>query len=228
MIDKPAMAAVSAAVALLLAWWQLAPSEAAHAPPASRETVGPDRPALPMGATASVADPGPPAQPVPGAAAASAPTAAASITATAPPGGAAPRTAARPRLPSAESYKLSRILPSDQGEQDIRVEGRQERIIGTRAVADEHGAQTILITRDEGSGALSYWQSGLRFALKPGQDHEAFVREHPKFKRRFVNTDYADVALDAADLAEAYRALAADPRVASVRLLALPRQNKLK
>lgn len=125
--------------------------------------------------------------------------------------------------PPIESYRLTRSL---SGDQTIQFEGREQRLLGTREVVSDGGSQTILLVRDELSGTIGYWQSGLRFALKPGVDREAFLREHFALRRLFVNTEYVDVAADAAALAGSYRSLAADPRVAGVQLLRLPRRDQ--
>jgi hypothetical protein len=121
---------------------------------------------------------------------------------------------------------LPALTRSLSGDQTIQIDGRTQRLLGTREITDAHGPQTLLLVRDERSGAIGYWQSGLRFALKPGVDREAFLREHLALRRQFLNTDYADVAADAADLAAAYRTLSADTRVAGVQLL--PLQQRVK
>ncbi|EHR72053.1 hypothetical protein BurJ1DRAFT_3244 [Burkholderiales bacterium JOSHI_001] len=221
MTNKPLLGVLVLTAALLPIYWSWEPSVAGQAAAAQGGAPRAAQPVLPEMDPKTIGS-GPPATAPEGRA-----PSASGVAALTPPSAAA-TAVLRPPLPRPETYKLTRTLPSQQGEQTIHLEGRTERLIGTRTVADERGPQVILITRDEDSGALSYWQSGLRFALKPGQDHEAFLRDRPKFTRRFVNADFADVALDAADVADAYRSLAADPRVAKVRLLALPRRDKLK
>lgn len=125
--------------------------------------------------------------------------------------------------PPMESYLLTRSL---SGHQNIQFEGREQRLLGTRDVSSHGTRQTILLVRDELSGSIGYWQSGLRLALEPGVDQDAFLREHNTLIRQFVNSDYIDVAADAASLAVAYRSLSGDSRVADVQLLRLQRHNK--
>ena len=107
------------------------------------------------------------------------------------------------------------------GEQRITLDQRERTILGARVVSADEGAQTLVLSRDEASGQIEYWQPALRFALRPGLDAEAFLRSQPRLRRLFVNADYVDVAVDPGDLAAAFRALASDPAVTGVRLLPL-------
>lgn len=107
------------------------------------------------------------------------------------------------------------------GVQKVSYAGRDRTVLGTKEVANSNGLQTVLLVRDEQSGQIDYWQSGLRIELQPGNDHEAFVRENPLLKRRFVSTSYAEVLVDAADIAGVHTVLSTDPRVQSVRFISL-------
>ena len=113
---------------------------------------------------------------------------------------------------------LNRTL---NGDQKVNYGGRDRAVLGTKEVANSSGLQTVLVVRDEESGQIDYWQSGLRIELKPGRDHEAFVRENVLLKRRFVSASYADVLVDAAAIAGVHTVLSTDPRVQSVRFIGL-------
>ena len=77
------------------------------------------------------------------------------------------------------------------------------------------------VGRDEASGQIDYFQSGLTFRLKPGADFEAFIRERKAMQRSFSNTDYATVLVDASSIASEYNALQNGPRVTLVTFLKL-------
>jgi hypothetical protein len=78
-----------------------------------------------------------------------------------------------------------------------------------------------LLVRDETSGQIDYFQSGLTFRLKPGTDFDAFIRERKAMRQYFSNTDYATVMVDAGSIAREYNALQNDPRVTLVTFLKL-------
>lgn len=106
------------------------------------------------------------------------------------------------------------------GEQKVSYGGRDRTVLGTKEVVDPSGPpQTVLLVRDEESGQIDYWQPGLRVELKPGNDYAAFIAERTGLTRRFANSQYADVGVDAADIARIHAELAADPRVVRVEFL---------
>ena len=106
------------------------------------------------------------------------------------------------------------------GEQKVTYGGRDRTVLGTKEVADPPAPpQTVLPVRDEESGQIDYWQPGLRVELKPGNDYAAFIAERTGLTRRFANSQYADVGVDAADIARIHAELAADPRVVRVEFL---------
>lgn len=112
------------------------------------------------------------------------------------------------------------------GDQSIVLDGRQRVVLGTKDISDEEGNRTLLLIQDTLSGDVDHWQPGLRFALVPGTDYERFIRENLKVKRLFVNGEYAEVGVDAAEIANQYKALSGDPRVTGVRFMALPVKPK--
>jgi hypothetical protein len=106
------------------------------------------------------------------------------------------------------------------GEHRLQMDGRVHRVLGSKEVVDQAGkSETMLLIRDELSGQISYRLSGLQFTLKDGVDYEAFIREHRSMRRLFVNPLYAQVAVDAGDIAEQFSALARDARVARLRFM---------
>lgn len=106
------------------------------------------------------------------------------------------------------------------GEHRIELEGRPYRVLGSKEVSDPSGkVETLLLIHDDLSGQVRYFVSGLQFTLVPGTDAEAFIREHPRQRRVFVNPVYAQVAVDAAEIATEYNRLRTDARVASVRFM---------
>ena len=109
---------------------------------------------------------------------------------------------------------LTRALAGDQA---VRYDGRARTVLGTK----EASTQPVLLVRDETSGQIDYFQSGLTFRLKPGSDFEAFIRERKAMQRYFSNTDYAMVMVDAGSIASEYNALQNDPRVTLVTFLKL-------
>ena len=109
---------------------------------------------------------------------------------------------------------LTRVLAGDQA---VSYDGRARTVLGTK----EGSAQSVLLVRDEGSGQIDYFQSGLTFRLKPGTDFEAFIRERKAMQRSFSNSDYATVLVDAGSIASEYNALQNDPRVTLVTFLKL-------
>jgi hypothetical protein len=109
---------------------------------------------------------------------------------------------------------LTRLLAGDQA---VSYDGRARTLLGTK----EGSAQPVLLVRDDTSGQIDYFQSGLTFRLKPGSDFEAFIRERKAMQRYFSNTDYATVMVDAGSIASEYKALQSDPRVTLVTFLKL-------
>lgn len=106
------------------------------------------------------------------------------------------------------------------GEQKVTYGGRDRTVLGTKEVVNPPAPpQTVLLVRDEESGQIDYWQPGLRVELKPGNDYAAFIAERVGLTRRFANSQYADVGVDAADLARIHTELTADPRVVRVEFL---------
>lgn len=114
---------------------------------------------------------------------------------------------------------LTRILAGDQA---VKYDGRARTVLGTK----EGSVQPILLVRDEASGQIDYFQSGLQFRLKPGTDFEAFIRERKAMQRYFNNSDYATVMVDAGSMASEYNALQNDPRVTLVTFLKLKTLTK--
>ena len=109
---------------------------------------------------------------------------------------------------------LTRLLVGDQ---TVSYDGRTRTVLGTK----DGATQPILVVRDESSGQIDYFQSGLQFRLKPGTDFEAFIRERKAMQRYFSNTDYATVMVDAGSISSEYNALQNDPRVTLVTFLKL-------
>ena len=109
---------------------------------------------------------------------------------------------------------LTRTL---EGDQTVSYDGRSRTVLGTKPGA----TQPVLLVRDEASGQIDYFQSGLQFRLKPGADFDAFIRERKAMQRYFSNTDYATVLVDAESIASEYNALQNDPRVTLVTFLKL-------
>ena len=109
---------------------------------------------------------------------------------------------------------LTRILAGDQ---TVSYDRRSRTVLGTKPGA----TQPVLLVRDEASGQIDYFQSGLQFRLKPGADFDAFIRERKAMQRYFSNTDYATVLVDAESIASEYNALQNDPRVTLVTFLKL-------
>ena len=107
------------------------------------------------------------------------------------------------------------------GTHKVSYDGRERSVLGTKQITNASGTQAVLLVRDDRSGQIDYWQSGLRFELRPGTDYEAFIQGRSALTRRFVNIEHAQVAVDAANIASEYAALQADPRVVSVGLLPL-------
>ncbi len=106
------------------------------------------------------------------------------------------------------------------GEHLLTMSARRHRVLGTNQLLDSSGrSQTVLLVRDELSGQISYYLPGLQFSLKDGVDYEAFIREYAGLTRLFVNTMYAQVGVDAAEIANRYAALSADGRVVKLRLM---------
>ena len=109
---------------------------------------------------------------------------------------------------------ITRVLAGDQA---VSYDGRTRTVLGTK----NGSAQPVLLVRDEASGQIDYFQSGLTFRLKPGLNFEAFIGERKAMQRHFSNTDYATVLVDAGSIASEYNALQNDPRVTLVTFLKL-------
>lgn len=106
------------------------------------------------------------------------------------------------------------------GEHLVNIDGRRQRVLGSKSTTDAAGrAETMLVIRDELSGQLSYRRSGLQFTLAPGTDYEAFIAAHRSMQRVFVNPLYAQVMIDAAEIAAQFNALSQDPRVVKLRFM---------
>lgn len=205
--NKLALALAAVVVGGGAAWWWFSTAPTAASAPATASPPLLARAVAP--ASAAVAEPvaPPPSQPVPIPAMAVAP---------------------RPALGAASGPIASRreivALGLDRelaGTHKVSYDGRERSVLGTKLITNQNGTQSVLLVRDDRSGQIDYWQSGLRFELRPGTDYEAFIRGRSALARRFVNIEHAQVAVDAANIASEYATLQADPRVASVSLLAL-------
>lgn len=189
------------------AWWWLnstplaAPMPTKMSPTALASTAAP----APAATAEPAAPPQSPAVPTPAVAAAPRP---------APSAAAAPPAARR----EIDALGLDRELT---GTHKVSYDGRERSVLGTKQITNQNGTQAVLLVRDDRSGQIDYWQSGLRFELRPGTDYEAFIQGRSALTRRFVNIEHAQVTVDAADIAREHAALQADPRVASVSLLPL-------
>lgn len=112
---------------------------------------------------------------------------------------------------------LTRVL---SGEQDVLLGGRPYKVLGTKpSMAEETLGQPVLLVRDQKSGQVEFFQSGLQFRLAAGQNYTSFLREYPQLQVVFFNADFAKVKVDAASIAENFRKLSADPRVTFVGFL---------
>jgi hypothetical protein len=134
------------------------------------------------------------------------------------PGTSAPASDTGPEwIRNPPNYALTRAL---QGDQAVSYDGRARTVLGTRpAGTKEAPTQPMLLVRDETSGQVDYFQSGLQFKLKPGTDFEAFIQERSNMVKQFANADYATVMVDAAAIAAEFKALQSDPRVTYVAFL---------
>lgn len=117
-----------------------------------------------------------------------------------------------------EKPSLTRMLPSSP---PIRWSDRPWAVLGTQDYSNADGQKTALALQDQTSGQVEYRQSALRVVLEPGVDYEAFIRTRSNASRLFVNSLYGDLAVDAAQIAAEYNALAKDPRVAQVSFIPL-------
>ena len=115
-----------------------------------------------------------------------------------------------------DALELDREL---SGSHKVSYDDRQRSVLGTKQITGQNSTQTVLLVRDDSSGQIDYWQSGLQFELRPGVDYEKFIQSRSALTRRFVNVVYAQVTVDAGDIALEYAALSADPRVLRVGLL---------
>lgn len=133
-------------------------------------------------------------------------------------------TASRPETITMRAWErnppdlgLTRVLT---GEQEVLLGGKPHKVLGTKpSKSEEILGQPVLLVRDEKSGQIEYFQSGLQFRLAAGASYSAFLQEHPQMQVIFYNTDFAKVKVDAALIAESFRRLSADPRVTFVGFL---------
>lgn len=144
-------------------------------------------------------------------------------------------TELKPTMPSSSANVVVPFSVADlglvrefAGNQAVNYGGVEHRILGTKLTSSPDSQQTVLVVRDETTGKIDYWQSGLRIVLKSGNDYEAFVQEHSRVKRGFVNSEQAQVMVDATDIAAEFSAIAKDPRVSSVEFLQLKTPVSLK
>jgi hypothetical protein len=115
------------------------------------------------------------------------------------------------------------------GDHRLEMEGRPHRVLGSKEVTDVDGrSDTLVLLHDELSGQVRYFRSGLQFTLAPGLDAEAFIREHPRQRRLFVNPIYARVEVDVAELATEYTRLQQDERVTSLRFMIYEPVHRLR
>ena len=189
------------------AWWWFGMAPTAASVPAKASSPLLASAVAPASAMVAEAVAPPPSPPVPKPAMAAAPGSA--------PGAAAGPIASRREI---DALGLDRELT---GTHKVSYDGRERSVLGTKQITNQNGTQAVLLVRDDSSGQIDYWQSGLRFELRPGTDYEAFIRGRSALTRRFVNIEHAQVAVDAASIASEYAALQADPRVVSVSLLPL-------
>lgn len=110
----------------------------------------------------------------------------------------------------------------------LRRDDRTWLVLGTRVPDNASLNPMVVVLQDEKSGQLQYRQPALHFTLAPGQDYEAFIREHPQLRRRFVNALYAEAEVDAAQLAAQFSALSQDSRVSRVTLVPLRAPTALR
>ncbi len=130
--------------------------------------------------------------------------------------GAAPRG----RAPTGIEIATLGLTRQLSGDHLLTMDGRRQRVLGSKDVVDQAGrSDTMLVIRDEISGQLNYRRSGLQFTLKPGVDYESFIAEHRGMRRVFVNPLYAQVMVDAAEIADQFSALSRDDRIAKLRFL---------
>ncbi len=112
---------------------------------------------------------------------------------------------------------LTRALTGDQA---VSYDGRPRTVLGTKeSQAKDTMGQPVLLVRDENSGQIDYFQSGLQFRLKPGNDFSAFIAERTAMRSQFSNADYANVMVDAGNITSEFKALKNDPRVSFVSFL---------
>lgn len=112
---------------------------------------------------------------------------------------------------------LTRTLTGDQA---VSYDGRPRTVLGTKeSQASGSVGQPVLLVRDENSGQIDYFQSGLQFRLKPGNDFAAFIAERTALRSQFSNADYANVMVEPDQIASEFKALQNDPRVSFVTFL---------
>lgn len=138
------------------------------------------------------------------------------------------RPASGPGSAAYEAMVESRLTRRLQGAHPLRIDGVDLEILGTQLPSEGRADEPYLVVRNPRTGEVKYWQSGLRFAVRQGVDPEYFIRQNIEMRRLFVNPQYAEVAVDAAQLSAVYARMSADPRVAGVRLLPIPQLPTLR
>lgn len=128
-----------------------------------------------------------------------------------------PAASAAPDAAASDSESKSLGLTRQLGTGNtLMYDNRERSVLGTKETTNQNGTQTVLVTRDNRTGQIDYWQPALRIVLQPGNDYEAFIKERSALTRRFVNSEHAQVSVDAAAFAREFGLLSSDPRVASV------------
>lgn len=128
-----------------------------------------------------------------------------------------PASSAAPDAAASDSESKSLGLTRQLGTGNtLMYDNRERSVLGTKETTNQNGTQTVLVTRDNRTGQIDYWQPALRIVLQPGNDYEAFIKERSALTRRFVNSEHAQVSVDAAVFAREFGLLSSDPRVASV------------
>lgn len=128
-----------------------------------------------------------------------------------------PAASAAPDAAASDSESKSLGLTRQLGTGNtLMYDNRERSVLGTKETTNQNGTQTVLVTRDNRTGQIDYWQPALRIVLQPGNDYEAFIKERGALTRRFVNSEHAQVSVDAAVFAREFGLLSSDPRVARV------------
>lgn len=141
---------------------------------------------------------------------------------------ASPRPASGPGSLEYQALVESRLTRRLQGAHPLRIDGAEMEILGTQLPREGREEQPYLAVRNVLTGEVAYWQSGLRIALRPGIDPETFIAQQTELRRLFVNSQFAEVAVDAAAMSAVHARLLADPRVRGVRLLPISKRPTLR